>query len=317
MLTNQHGDQQIRQAIYDAARQFLHDPNITMIDYGYRERDKLVQADEVALRFFVQKKLKGAMLETAVSSQRTQRIPPEINGIRTDVPEGIFSPHFWWPSQINQRASRWQTLRGGISISNEYDYTYATLGGLVVDKNTGKSMIISNWHVLAGWGAQPGWRIYQPGRADGGSRKDTIATLSRDGMNLHLDAAVAQLSVDREMSNEQMGFGQVTDVAPPKLGGQVKKSGRGSNITIGIINGINGHVKLNYWGTYRTIHHVMTIIPRLTGDEVSRGGDSGSFWLTESGNQAVGLHFAGDNYPERALAMDLETVLNGLQVELG
>jgi hypothetical protein len=65
------------------------------------------------------------------------------------------------------------------------------------------------------------------------------------------------------------------------------------------------------------IRNTVTIDQRQAGEEVSRGGDSGSFWLDASTRQAVGLHFAGSDYPrELGLAMDMRTVLDALGVDL-
>jgi endonuclease G len=63
------------------------------------------------------------------------------------------------------------------------------------------------------------------------------------------------------------------------------------------------------------IREVLTIDPRGEG-EVSRSGDSGSWWLESSTKSAIGLHFAGGNQPERALALDMQAVLNALDVDI-
>jgi endonuclease G len=49
---------------------------------------------------------------------------------------------------------------------------------------------------------------------------------------------------------------------------------------------------------------------------VSAAGDSGSLWLDESTMRVIGLHFAGSNQPERALALDIQPVLDALNVDL-
>jgi hypothetical protein len=83
-----------------------------------------------------------------------------------------------------------------------------------------------------------------------------------------------------------------------------------------LVSGINGTIRINYRGVDRLINYVVTIEPRPPRREVSAGGDSGSLWCQESTMNAVGLHFAGSNEPERALAMDLQQVLEALNVEL-
>ena len=39
-------------------------------------------------------------------------------------------------------------------------------------------------------------------------------------------------------------------------------------------------------------------------------------WLDAATDSAVGLHFAGSNFPERGLAIDLPSVLEALEVDL-
>jgi endonuclease G len=205
---------------------------------------------------------------------------------------------------------------GGISISNEFHVTYGTLGGKVYDKKTGDEMILSNWHVLAAdWRARRGQLIYQPGRLDGGTYKNTFAYLVRDAMSDNLDAAVARLNGNRQLVNEQLGLGAVSGVGNWQLGLTVVKSGRSSQITHGNIVEIESTVRIRYGHLERLIRDVMVIDPR-NNDEISSPGDSGSWWLNEETREAVGLHFAGCNLPERALALNMQSVLNALSVEI-
>jgi endonuclease G len=207
-------------------------------------------------------------------------------------------------------------MQGGISISNARVGGYGTLGGQVTDRETGKKMLLSNWHVLAGrWYAQPGWPIYQPGRGDGGNSADTVARLSRDAMAVNLDAAVAELTGSRLLIDDQFGLNPVTGVGWAQLGMAVLKSGRKTDITYGRVTGVEGTTRISYSGVSRLIRNVMTITPRQ-GSEVSAGGDSGSFWLEERSMHAVGLHFAGSDHPERALAIDMQPILDALNVTL-
>jgi endonuclease G len=177
-------------------------------------------------------------------------------------------------------------------------------------------MILSNWHVLAGmWHAKPGWPIYQPGRGDGGTSADTVAKLSRHAMASSLDAAVAQLTGSRQLVNDQFDLDPVTGVGWAQLGMEVIKSGRKTDVTYGRVTGVEGTIRISYSGVQRLIRNVITIEPSR-GPEVSAGGDSGSFWLEEETMHAVGLHFAGGNQPERALAIDMQPVLDALNVDI-
>jgi hypothetical protein len=70
-----------------------------------------------------------------------------------------------------------------------------------------------SWHVLvADWNARAGQQIYQPGRLDGGTGADAVATLTRDAMPVNLDAAVAALNRSRRLINDQYDLGSVRGV---------------------------------------------------------------------------------------------------------
>ena len=58
------------------------------------------------------------------------------------------------------------------------------------------------------------------------------------------------------------------------------------------------------------------VIEPLNGGEVSMPGDSGSWWLDAETREAIGLHFAGSDIPERALALNMQPVLDALGVEI-
>ena len=84
-------------------------------------------------------------------------IPEAIAGFPVDVPQGNSKLHGWWQPPVEPRASRFMPLQGGISVANGRIRGYGTLGGLVIDRETGAKMLLSNWHVLVGvWEAQPG-----------------------------------------------------------------------------------------------------------------------------------------------------------------
>ncbi len=312
-----------RLAMREAIRDFLFDANVNLIEFGHPLHGGQLAGDELAIRLHVHKKLSSFGLEAAVENGYTASIPTSIHGFKTDVIQGTYRPNFlweWWGNwqtqTANPRTARAEVLRGGISISSENHYTYATLGGLVIDRITGEEMILSNWHVLvAEWGASRGQRILQPGRRDGGTNADAVARLARDAMKANLDAAVATLTGSRRAINDQLELGPVKGVKRAEPGMAVMKSGRSTEVTLGSVTGIEGTAKLTYDGVERIVCNVMTIDRRGYG-EVSAGGDSGSWWLDAETKQAVGLHFAGSNYPERALAHDMPTVLEALNVNV-
>lgn len=311
----------VRAALHQAVGNFLFDRvrKINLIDIAQFEGEGHPKS-WLAIRFHVDKQIPGPQLE-AMGREPLQRM--SILNIPTMVVEGQYRPHQWsgwsgwggWSSTHNPRLVRADPLRGGISISSSY-YGSGTLGGLVRDRTSRKEMILSNWHVLAVyWGAPRGQPILQPGWNDGGTSADVIATLDRDAMADNLDAAVALLTGSRRLTNEQLDIGPVTGVGRSNLGLEVVKSGRTTRRTDGRITGIAGVMRLQYGWLERVVRDVITIEPRQ-GPEVSRGGDSGSWWLNDATKQAIGLHFAGSDYPERALALDMQAVLDSLNVDI-
>jgi endonuclease G len=309
-----------RLALRQAGRDFLFDPNVQLIDFGHPAHQGRLDESDLAIRIHVRKKLSGFALEAAAEAGNTRPIPKAISGFKTDVPEGTYQLHWWgdWQRrQTDSQTSRVEVMRGGVSISDEYQYTYGTLGGLVIDRMTEKEMILSNWHVLVGWwGARPGQRIYQPGRGHGGSGADTVALLTRDAMSLNLDAAVATLNGSRGLLNDQLDLGPVRGVGQAQLGMEVVKSGRRTGVTFGRVAAIEGTARMRYDGVDRIMRNIVTIESRHLYEEVSGGGDSGSWWLEARTRQVIGLHFAGSDSPERALAHDMASVLEALNVEV-
>ncbi len=311
-----------RLALRQAVRDYLDDPNITLIELGFKERDGQLFEDELVIRFHVRQKLSEPALKKAAAAGRTRPIPRTIGGFQTDVPQGKYRPHrSWgrrrWQRQTNPRTVVADPLRGGLSISTERHHTYGTLGGLVNDRETGEPMILSASHVLAGdWRARPGQRIYQPGRLDGGRPANAIATLTRTAMTVNLDAAVATLTGPRRSLNDQLELGPIQGVGEATLGLDVVKSGRRSGVTHGRVVAVDGVAKMRYGYLERIIHRVVTIDPLWAFGEVSGPGDSGAIWLGQEDRRAVALHFAGGNRPERALALDIQAVLAALNVDL-
>lgn len=311
-----------RMALPEAVGGFLFQRNIDLIDIGFKEEEGRL-TDRLAIRVHVHEKRSGPALEAAVAAGNTREVPGEIAGVETDVVEGVYRGQQWpwWGGgtwrPVDPRARRADPMAGGVSISSEHHSTYGTLGGLVRDRSTGQEMLLSASHVLVGgWGARPGDRIYQPGRGDGGRSADTIATLTRDAMATNLDAAVAMLTGDRELINRQLDLGPVEGVRHAYLGMPVVKSGRRTDVTFGQVSGIDGVQKLSYRGVNRMVRSVISIDPQHSAAEVSAGGDSGSWWLDSETRQVVGLHFAGSNIPERALAIDMPSVLDALDVDV-
>jgi endonuclease G len=302
----------------EAVHQWIGDPNVMLIDFGWPEHGGVFDETDLAIRVHVVEKFVGAeALESAIERGVTRgRIPDEIDGFSVDRPEsGRLRLQRGWRSPRRRRSD---PMQGGISVSNASLRGSGTLGGLVRDRETDDPMILSNWHVLAGrWGIRPGWPIYQPGRGDGGTRADTVATFSHSAMSSHLDAAVAKLTGSRPLVNHPLDLEPVKGVGWAHFGMDVIKSGRTTGVTYGRVTGVEGTYQGYFGGVYGYIRNVMTIVPRPGMEQlVSSGGDSGSLWLDQETMHAVGLHFAGGDDPEYALAIDMQPILDALKVDM-
>lgn len=297
----------------------IYNPRVRLIDIGWKEVGG-ESTGELAVRFHLMDKPSEAVIEFCRLEERAFFIDTGKIPYTTDIIQARYHLHQYWSTpydKVSERARCCDPICGGISISNSWFYNYGTLGGFVSDKDTGERMILSNWHVLAGtFYAPKGLQIYQPGKGDGGCYKDAVAFLERDVMALGIDAAVAKLNTDRTCVNNQLAWGAVKGAEAPRLSMNVVKSGRASEVTYGIIDGIEGDYPIWYGNLPRWIKHVYRIKPQPGRLEVSQGGDSGSWWLNESTNNAIGLHFAGMDDPEIALAISMPEVLNALNVEI-
>jgi endonuclease G len=315
-----------RAALRVGVSQYLSDPNINMLDIGYRihERENGQLIEEPTLRFHVYEKLRGPQFEAFAITQPERIIPPTILSFPTDVIESRYRLSVAWGGfsmprrtvSADPRASASNPMSGGMSISDGFSGGYGTLGGLVLDNQTGDPMVLSNFHVFASRGyASEGLPIIQPGRGDGGS--EIIATFDRHAMDHGLDAAVARLNGRRPLNNNQIDLHPVMGMAAPQIGMRLCKSGRASGITHGFVSGIGGVLKMRYpVSGERLIHNVTHIVPLYAGTQVSAPGDSGSYWLDASTYQAVGLHFAGADVPEYALALDMTQVAGALNIQV-
>jgi len=307
------------QARNRAIGHYLFDPNVTLIDVGVRirEQERELVLEETTVRVHVRHKLRGAAFEAFADAHPESVVTKEKVGFEFDIIEGDYRLQQWFWPPPPPRGRVFDPLHGGISISNEWSFGYGTLGGIVIDRETEKEMILSNYHVLAGASfAPPGLRIYQPGYGDGGRRQHAVARLTRHSMNVGIDAAVAELTDERDTTNYQFELGSITGLGEPLEHMRVKKSGRQSKVTRGIITGVRGVRAIPYGGIKRVIQHVIHIAKVPDSDQVSAPGDSGSWWLEEDTNKVVGLHFAGSNVPEYGLAISMANVLDALNVDL-
>lgn len=159
--------------LIEAQRRFqlelLAKANVVGVGIGYKT-DNGVQTDQLAIVALVDQK------KPDIALRESDRIPPELQGIKTDVVEvGTVRAQNFGPRD------RWRpVIPPGVSIGH-YRVSAGTLGAIVRDRLTGAYLLLSNNHVLANSNdAQAGDVILQPGATDHGvNPSDVVARLER------------------------------------------------------------------------------------------------------------------------------------------
>lgn len=188
----------------------------------------------------------------------------------------------------------------GVSTGNAGECAAGTIGARVVSGSN--VYALSNNHVYARENeASLGETIYQPGRYDlncasgstyvlGTLAKFQAISFSNDNV---VDAALASVpSGNLGNSTPAGGYGTPTSsTTDAVLNMAVQKYGRTTALTTGVVVGINVNVRVQYSAGIASF--VKQIQIRGDKGAFSRAGDSGSLIVTRSGNQPVGLLFAG------------------------
>lgn len=202
----------------------------------------------------------------------------------------------------------------GVSISTTPTLPYIAAGtaGMRVKSLSTPDVkfILSNNHVIGAIGptlcpdtATPGTWIVQPGTLDigfdPGNDPDYLVGINIFSVpidfspvaNNIVDAAIAY-TVPALSDNEILDIG----LPSPKLGYAlpgmaVRKSGRTTGVTSGVVQSINTTVYVNYGDVCGTARFVKQVV--VTPGTFSAGGDSGSVVLESATNKPVGLLFAG------------------------
>ena len=314
------------EALNSVRRQWMRRPGVTAVDVGFKIKgDEMT--DDVALRVHVAQKRPAAELAASEVFNETGKTPKKIKGFPVDVIEAEYGPANMAveaPMALDaeddviaglERTTVFNPLLGGISCGNPR-ITSGTIGAIVFNRRSCQPMILSNWHVLAASAsAAVGEDILQPGRSDGGT--EVVARLTQMTLDSRMDAAVATLNGARNHTRDILGLGTITGTDDATLGMQVIKSGRSTGITRGVVDGVSLTVSIDYTDPgVVTLTNQIRIVPRppwpAVNDEISIGGDSGSVWMNERTNRAIGLHFAGerDTAPasENAICSPIEPI---------
>ena len=306
-----------RAALAKAVALHIDDPNVSLIDLGFRCGNTLGKpaAPELVVRVHVRRKLKGREFEMFAAHQPHRVIDGSRISFPVEIRQTIFRLHRSLQLEPAEGRTHSRELCGGMRIMNASDSGSGTLGGWVCERESGEDMILSAWHVLASPWHKAGGQILHRPSLPAKSTGEEIATFARHALRADLDAAVARLNDRRAIRNQQLGIGAVRGLSWPVLGAKVIKSGAGSGVTTGTIVGVEGQAMQNFAGIRRLIRHIIQIAPESNGT-LSDYGDSGAWWLERDTLEAVALHFAGNQHARLALALDMPAILEALNLEL-
>ena len=317
--------------------------NVVACGVGFKESEGKI-TDEPCVVVSVTKKMPEAQLSSADIVPKKLGDPVlgiQDKWVRTDVQEtGVIRA-------LQGHTDRWRPAPGGVSIGHA-DITAGTLGCLV--SKDGEIFILSNNHVLANTNAaKEGDPILQPGRYDGGTLDDQIATLE-DFIPINFGDAPPTCPIATGMesflnwlaellgsSHRVMAFQQVPDrnlvdaaIARPLSDNLVEKRileigvPKGSrDATLGTGVKKSGRTTAFTTGSITQIdvtsqvsyggERIALFEDQLMAGAMSKGGDSGSAVLDEE-DFVVGLLFAGSD--TTTIMNPIQFVLDALNVEI-
>jgi len=224
--------------------------------------------------------------------------------------------------QVDRTARFDRPVPIGVSTGHP-SITAGTIGCRVIDLE-GHVYALSNNHVYAAENqAETDDNVLQPGTYDGGvDPDDAIGTLSDyepivfgDGANV-IDAAIA-LSSTAQLGNATPSDGYGTPrstTAEATINQKVKKYGRTSGQTKGVVWAINATIEVGYSNNNTALFVGQIVVHGNIG--FIQGGDSGSLLVLDGKGKGsvddrkpVGLLFAGTPLGDYGIANSIDAVL--------
>lgn len=284
---------------------FFKKRNVTGLAFGHKIING-ANTKEPCLKIFVKEKSSPSLLNS------NDLIPKIYHGIKTDV---VQSGKLSYSSLKEKKLP----MQFGYSLGNAHVKDVGSSACLVKDK-CGNLYILSTNHVLSYFDRLPvGTPILHPGVNDGGKYPDDlIAILSKkipiisspndDKFINHVDCAIAKVINPNLVSKEIAFLGKVTGVSDAKLNLNIKKVGRTTELTTGIITELDAILTLEDSFGNDTIFHNQIITTFM-----SSKGDSGSLVL-DNNNNAIGLLFG--NGESISMVNPIKSVLTALDVSI-
>jgi hypothetical protein len=210
----------------------------------------------------------------------------------------------------------------GVSTGSAAECSSGTIGARV--KAGTAVYALSNNHVIAGENNIPvGTNVMQPGIFDAGcstsglnllgtlSSFHSIAFCAGSCPNNTMDAAIAVSTTTKlGRATPPAGYGTPKALTWPALVGlPVKKYGRTTSLTTGIITGINASIDVTYGS--RTARFINQIVMSGCPVPCIRPGDSGSLLVSNDASaNPIGLLFAGNTSGSLAYGSPIGVVLS-------
>ncbi len=290
---------------------FSFEENVIGIGIGRKLIGNSTDSQE-AVRIYVRVKIPQIFLS------QEEIFPPTFGNLPTDVVE--IGDVTAFATLTGDKQLRNRPTSCGVSVGHPL-ITAGTLGCLV--EKDDKTYILSNNHVLVKSNSitEIGDKIIQQGTADGGfSPGENIATLSElkvidfTGAANDIDAAIAELDAITLVEKEIIDIGSpLKTTTSAALYQSVRKHGRTTGHTIGVIDDISVDIWVNYGGKRAWFENQLGIIG-VSGLPFSAGGDSGSLIVDAVKLNPVGLLFAGGT--GITFANRIDDVLNHFTVSI-
>jgi hypothetical protein len=248
------------------------------------------------------------------SLPRTERIPRQLIGWRTDVQQEVDGA-FCRPSQTSpaEDLRRVRPLRSGIAVAPPGE-NHGTLGFFATHQASGKAVLVSNYHVLfrdRELIEDEPHPIYQPTEGDDNKVAEMDGTKGGGTVGDELDCAFATLDTEtvcccchRPIGHKnEVETTTITGVNNSSVGQLVTKTGISSGPTVGKVvsvnKSINGTVDYSEYhlpvgNSFSFANLIMIVAWDPEADDFAPGkpfsqpGDSGSAILNEK-NEIIGL----------------------------
>lgn len=298
-------------------------PGVEHVSVGLKIKDSTV-TDELCIHVYVAEKRPRSDVDPA------ERIPQEIDGVRTDVNEIR-------RAEFTIDTTRYRPLKGGCLIGNEIvDLNQSgtgtqkmpgTFGCTATRTSDGSPVLLSNWHVLMKNGARIGEPVFQPPSLRIptlsastlprrlGDNDDAIAFIVNAKITSKVDAGIARLDVSSccrccglDFRDEIVGLS--VSGHPPSNGiigkraavpgATVYKVGADSGRTVGrVVTNSAGPLTATQDGVDYTLNGQIEIASQDTSKSFSIYGDSGAVIIDDEG-YVVGLLWGHAGAPPNA-----------------